>query len=62
MLFIIPLVVARVVNLHPVTVILVVILGAEVLGVLGMIISIPLAAAIKVTLVAVYQHLTDSTV
>lgn len=60
--FIIPLVVARVVNLHPITVILVVILGAEVMGVLGMIISIPVAAALKVTLVNIYRHVTDYTV
>ncbi len=60
--FIIPLVVARVVNLHPISVILVVILGAEVMGVLGMIISIPVAAALKVTLVNIYKHLTDYTV
>ncbi len=57
--FIIPLVVARVVNLHPITVILVVILGAEVMGILGMIISIPVAAALKVTLVTIYRHVTD---
>lgn len=57
--FIIPLVVARVVNLHPVTVILVVVLGAEIMGILGMIISIPVAAALKVTLTTLYRHLTD---
>jgi putative permease len=57
--FIIPLVVARVVNLHPITVILVVILGAEMMGILGMIISIPVAAALKVTFTNIYRHLTD---
>lgn len=60
-LLIIPLVVARVVNLHPVTVILVVLLGAQVLGILGMFISIPVASAIKVTFRNVYSHLTDNT-
>ncbi len=58
-LLVIPLVVARVVNLHPVTVILVVLLGAQVLGILGMFISIPVASAIKVTFRNVYSHLTD---
>lgn len=59
-LFIIPLLVARVVNLHPVTVILVVLVGAQVLGVLGMFISIPVASAVKVTFRNVYTHLTNN--
>src|SRR5690606_14323802 len=46
-IFIIPLVVAKIVNLHPVTVIVVIIVGAQLMGVLGMIISIPLASAAK---------------
>ncbi len=57
--FIIPLVVARVVDLHPITVILAVILGSKALGILGMLISIPVAAAIKVIVVSIYRHLTD---
>lgn len=56
---IIPLLVARIVNLHPITVILVVILGAQMMGILGMLISIPLASAIKVTSLSIYSHLTD---
>ena len=56
----IPLLVARIVNLHPVTVVLLIILGGQFMGILGMIISIPLANALKVTFVAVYQHLTQS--
>lgn len=60
-LLIIPILVARVVNLHPVTVILAVLLGAQVLGILGMFISIPVASAIKVTFRNVYNHLTDHT-
>lgn len=59
MLFIIPLVVAKIVDLHPVTVVLAVIIGAQVLGVLGMLISIPLFSALKVTTITVYKHLTD---
>ena len=57
--FIIPLVVARIVNLHPVTVIVVIILGAQVMGVLGMVISIPVASAIKLVFSAVYDHLLE---
>jgi putative permease len=57
--FIVPLVVAKIVNLHPVTVVLAVIVGAQLLGVLGMLISIPIFSAIKVTSVAIYNHVTD---
>jgi putative permease len=56
---IIPLVVARIVNLHPLTVILVVLLGAQLMGILGMLISIPVASTLKVTFRSVYNHLTD---
>lgn len=55
----IPLLVARIVNLHPVTVVLLIILGGQFMGVLGMIISIPLANALKVTALAVYEHITQ---
>ena len=60
MVFLIPMVVAKIVDLHPVTVIVVIIAGAQVLGVLGMIISIPFAATLKVTIGTVYKHLTES--
>lgn len=58
--FLIPLMVARIVNLHPVTVIVVIIAGAQVMGVLGMIISIPLAGTIKVTVSTIYRQLIDT--
>lgn len=56
MLVIIPLVVAKIVNLHPVTVVVVIIIGSQVMGILGMIISIPAASVIKLTVNAVYNH------
>ncbi len=59
MLIIIPLVVAKIVNLHPALVIIVIIIGAQIMGVLGMMISIPVASVIKVTLTAIYQHLIE---
>jgi predicted PurR-regulated permease PerM len=43
-----PLVVARNVKLHPVTVLLVVIIGGKFFGVLGMLLAIPAAAVLKV--------------
>ncbi|PIU00227.1 MAG: hypothetical protein COT74_04640 [Bdellovibrionales bacterium CG10_big_fil_rev_8_21_14_0_10_45_34] len=57
--FVIPLVVARISNLHPVTVLVAIIVGAEVMGVMGMIISIPLASVGKLTLSTAYDHLID---
>lgn len=56
----IPFFVARIVNLHPLTVIIVIIAGAQFMGVLGMIISIPLASTLKVTVETLYRHLTES--
>ncbi len=55
--FLIPVVVARTVNLHPVTVLLAIILGAKVMGVLGMLIAIPVASIIKLTFSTLYNHL-----
>lgn len=54
--FIIPLVVAKIVDLHPVTVVIVIIIGSQLLGILGMIISIPVASALKLIINAVFVH------
>lgn len=58
--FLIPVMVAKIVDLHPVTVIIVIIAGSQVLGILGMIISIPVAATFKVTIGTIYRHVTES--
>ncbi len=58
-LIIVPMVVARIVNLHPVTVVLVVMVGSQTMGILGMIISIPFASAVKIIYASIYQHITD---
>lgn len=55
----IPMMVAKLVNLHPVVVVLALIIGAQLLGILGMLIAIPLASALKVTVVTVYDHILD---
>lgn len=55
----VPFVVAKIVNLHPVTVVLAVIVGSQMMGIIGMIISIPLFSALKVSAQAIYKHLTD---
>ena len=57
--FIIPLVVARIVDLHPITVVVVIIIGSQVMGILGMIISIPVTKCIKLTISTVYTHLVE---
>ncbi len=57
--FVIPVVVAKIVDLHPVTVVVMIIAGAEVAGILGMMISVPVASAAKLTFNAVYSHLTN---
>ncbi len=58
--FIIPFVVAKIVNLHPVTVVIVIIIGSQVMGILGMMISIPVASALKLVFQTFYRHLTDA--
>lgn len=58
--FIIPFVVAKIVNLHPVTVVIVIIIGSQVMGILGMMISIPIASAIKLVFQTFYRHLTEA--
>ena len=57
--FIIPMVVARIVDLHPITVVVAIIIGSQFMGVLGMIIAIPVASALKVTLISIYDHLVE---
>ena len=52
--------VARMMKLHPITVVVVVIAGAQFMGILGMIISIPVANAIQVTYHAIYQHIINA--
>ena len=56
----IPVLVARMMKLHPVTVVVVVIAGAQFMGILGMVISIPVANAIQVAYHAVYQHIISA--
>jgi predicted PurR-regulated permease PerM len=58
-ILIIPFVVAKIIDLHPVTVVLIVIFGAHLGGILGMIISIPVFSVLKVSSLAIYRQLTD---
>lgn len=54
--FVFPILVSKMVNLHPIIVVISVILGSHYLGIIGMIISIPLAAALKLVILQVYQE------
>ena len=56
---IVPMLVARIVDLHAVIVLVAIIFGAQVGGILGMIISIPVASILKLIIVAIYQMLMD---
>lgn len=56
----IPIMVAKMMKLHPVTVVVLVAAGAQFMGILGMIISIPIANAIQVSYQAVYRHIIDA--
>ncbi|GIL18806.1 MAG: AI-2E family transporter [Oligoflexia bacterium] len=55
----VPFLVAKIVDLHPVTVVLAIIIGSQLMGILGMIICIPVVSALKVTFIALYKHFTD---
>ena len=59
-MILVPILLARIVNLHPLTVIVIIIAGAQFMGIIGMIISIPLVNALKVSISAVYQHISDN--
>lgn len=54
--FVFPILVSKIVDLHPVVVVISVILGSQYLGIIGMIISVPLAAAIKLLVVELYEE------
>ena len=52
-----PILVSKVVDLHPLTVVVSVILGSQWLGMVGMIISIPFAAALKLIAQEIYKEI-----
>ena len=57
MLFIFPLVAAKIIKLHPVTVVIVIIIGAQLSGIVGMVISMPIACIVMLLATSMYQHL-----
>jgi len=57
MALVFPLLVSRIVNLHPLIVVVSVIVGSEVGGLVGMIVSVPVATFIKLVLVDIHKSL-----
>lgn len=55
MVFIFPVVVAKMVNLHPVMLVIAVIVGQQYYGLIGMLLSIPIATTLKVIFQEVYD-------
>ena len=51
-----PILVSKIVDLHPLVVIVSVIIGSQFFGIWGMVLSIPFAAAIKLILVEIYDE------
>lgn len=52
----IPILISRVSNLHPLWVILAIVMGGKLYGVLGMIIGVPIASIIKIALIEIHQY------
>ena len=52
----IPILISRVANLHPVLVILAIIMGGKLYGVLGMIIGVPIASAFKIAFIEIRHY------
>ena len=60
--FISPMVMAKNVDLHPIAIVFVLLIGGHLLGVLGMIIAVPLTAVLKVSTRTVYNGLKSYSV
>ena len=60
--FVAPVVVARSVNLHPLVVIFVVLVGSQLFGALGMLLAVPMTAVIKVSVQTVVEGLRSYSV
>jgi len=52
----IPILISRVSNLHPLWVIIAIVMGGKLYGILGMIIAVPIASIIKIVLIEIRQY------
>lgn len=55
MVVIFPLVVAKIVDLHPVAVVISVVLGSQLFGIVGMIVAVPITSIVKILIQEVYS-------
>jgi putative permease len=55
-----PILVSKIVDLHPIVVVISVILGSQTMGIMGMVISIPVAAAVKLIFLEIYGEIYSS--
>ena len=60
--FVQPVVVARAVDLHPLVVIFVVLVGSQMFGAMGMLLAVPMTAVIKVAVQTIYEGLRSYSV
>lgn len=60
MILVFPLVVAKIVNLHPLVVVVSVVLGSQFFGVLGMILAVPVTSILKILVGEVYDKVYPS--
>lgn len=56
MVLIFPLVVAKIVDLHPIVVVISVILGSQVFGIVGMIVAVPITSILKIFIQELYSR------
>jgi predicted PurR-regulated permease PerM len=57
--FVMPIVVGRLVHLHPLTVIFAVLAGASLLGILGLLLAVPVAATLKIVISYIYSKFQE---
>ncbi len=58
--FVFPLLVSKIVAIHPIVVVISVVLGSQYFGVIGMVICVPVAAIIKLVISEIYRELYPS--
>ncbi len=58
MILVFPLLVSKIVNLHPIVVVVSIIIGSQLGGIVGMIVIIPFIAFFKILFIEIYKDLS----
>ncbi|MFQ6114113.1 MAG: AI-2E family transporter, partial [bacterium] len=58
-IFVSPFIVSKSVELHPLTIIIMILIGGQLLGIFGMLLAVPVASIIKVTAQELYWGLKN---